>query len=386
MPKTLDEELKAGSEPGSRVFPRSPREAIEPEPAPQPPRRKREANPVIEVVNAGLSLVTFLVIVLGVVLYIGKLRIEAPGPLAQTKSVIIKRGDDAGAIAERLENMGVIADPLLFRAGVYFHKAESKLKAGEYLFNANASVSDVISTLVDGKAILHSVTIPEGRTSWEIVQALNAEPLLTGEITQVPPEGSLLPETYKFTRDTDRNDIVARMTAAHDQLVKRVWDRRADGLPLKSPEELVTLASIVEKETGRADERNRVAGVFINRLNKGIRLQSDPTIIYGITHGEGKLGRGLKRSEIDAQTPYNTYQINGLPPTPIANPGRASLEAVANPSRTSDIYFVADGTGGHVFSATLEEHNRNVARWRDIEKQRAAAGDEPSDAAEAASN
>lgn len=384
MSNTLDDELQNNTA-SNRMFPRSPREAIEPEPAPEPPKRRRDGHPVIAVINAGLSLVTFLVIALAVTFYIGKLRFEAEGPLAETKTVLIDRGDGVDGIATRLERDGVISDPLLFRAGVFIQKADRNLKAGEYLFQARASVADVIETLVDGKAILHSMTVPEGRTSWQIVEQLRQEPMLTGEIDEMPPEGSLLPETYKFTRDTSRSEMIARMRAAHDRLVTDVWERRVAALPLKTPQEMVTLASIVEKETGRADERNRVAGVFINRLDRGMRLQSDPTIIYGVTEGKGSLGRGIRKSELEAVTAYNTYQIDGLPPTPIANPGRASLEAVANPSRTKDLYFVADGTGGHAFAETLDDHNSNVRRWRQIERDRKAAA-ESGTSTEASSN
>ncbi len=383
MSNSLDEELQSGGDALQRTFPRSPREAIEPDPAPPPPKRRRNRNPIMAILNGVLSLMTFLAIGLGVAFYIGKLRFEAEGPLPETKTVIINRGEGVGEIAARLENAGVITDRLLFRVGVSIRKADTQLKAGEYLFQARASVSDVIDTLIDGKAILHSVTVPEGRTSWDVVEILRNEPLLTGEIAEVPTEGSLLPETYKFTRNTDRNELLARMRAAHDRLVQEVWNRRANDLPIETPDALVTLASIVEKETGRADERNRVAGVFINRLNRGMRLQSDPTIIYGITNGRGELGRGIRQSEIEARTPYNTYQIDGLPPTPIANPGRASLEAVANPSRTNDLYFVADGTGGHAFAETLEGHNSNVRRWREIEAERRAAAEEDAASEEA---
>jgi len=355
-----------------RIVPKSPKEAIEPEVAPPPPMRKREGHPFFAIINGALSFLVFCVIGLGATLYLGKLRYDSPGPLETARTVIIERGDGTATIAEKLERAGVVDEPIVFRLGVMLTKSERDLKAGEYLFEAGVSVGDVIATLVDGKSILHQVTMPEGLTSLQIVERLNEEPMLAGEIREIPKEGTLLPETYKFTRGTDRQEILNRMSAAHERLLAEVWERRVSELPIETPEEMVILASIVEKETGRADERNRVAGVFINRLNRGMRLQSDPTIIYGIVGGQGSLGRGIRRSEIDALTPYNTYQIDGLPPTPIANPGRASLEAVANPSRTDDLFFVADGTGGHAFAETYDEHNRNVARWREIEAERAA--------------
>jgi UPF0755 protein len=246
------------------------------------------------------------------------------------------------------------------------------MRAGEFLFKAGTSIDAAVDTLVQGKAILHSVTIPEGWTSEQVVARLNENEILTGEVGEMPREGTLLPDTYKFERGTSRQQIVNAMQAAQKRALNEIWARRAPDLPIKTPQELVILASIVEKETGRADERTRVAGVFINRLQKRMRLQSDPTIVYGLVGGKGTLGRGILRSEIERPTPYNTYAIEGLPPGPIANPGRASLEAVANPSRTRDLYFVADGTGGHAFAENLDQHNRNVTRWRQIERNRAA--------------
>jgi UPF0755 protein len=228
--------------------------------------------------------------------------------------------------------------------------------------------------LKSGKSILYSVSLPEGLTVKQMFRKLSDDQVLVGDLpTELPAEGSLMPDTYKFTRGTKRSEIVQQMAAAQKALVDQIWEKRDPDLPVSTVEELVTLASIVEKETGRADERPRVASVFINRLDKGMRLQSDPTIIYGIFGGDGKpADRPILKSDIDKQTPYNTYIIKGLPPTPIANPGRAALEAVANPSRTPELYFVADGTGGHVFAETLDEHNANVRRWRKVEAERAA--------------
>jgi UPF0755 protein len=213
------------------------------------------------------------------------------------------------------------------------------------------------------------MTIPEGLTSEQIVQRLLENDILSGNIREMPREGSLLPETYKFTRGMTREQIIQRMQQTQRRLLQEVWEHRSADLPLKTPEQLVTLASIVEKETGRPDERTRVASVFVNRLKQRMRLQSDPTIIYGLVGGKGTLGRPIMRSEIDQPTPYNTYVIDGLPPGPIANPGRASLEATANPARTKELFFVADGTGGHAFAETLDQHNRNVARLRAFERE-----------------
>ena len=278
----------------------------------------------------------------------------------------------------------MISDPWVFLGVSKLYGTENQFKAGEYLFRAHMSMSEVMETIIAGRSVQHSITIPEGLTSAQIVERLNQDPILVGSIATIPPEGALLPETYKFTRGTTRQQMLERMQRSQEQALEDIWARRNPGIPIDSPEDLVVLASIVEKETGRADERTRVAGVFINRLNKRMRLQSDPTILYGIYGGTAWLRpRTILRSDMQRSNPYNTYQIDGLPPGPIANPGRESLEAVANPSRTEDLYFVADGTGGHVFATTLDEHNRNVARWREIEQQRRDA--QPDDAAPAAS-
>jgi UPF0755 protein len=228
---------------------------------------------------------------------------------------------------------------------------------------------DVIGTIVEGKVVQHSVTIPEGLTSEQIVARLSDNDIFAGSVREVPREGTLLPETYKFPRGTTREQVVQRMQQAQKRALAEIWERRSPDVPLKSPDQLVTLASIVEKETGKPDERSRVAAVFVNRLRQKIKLQSDPTIIYGLVGGKGTLGRPIKRSEIAQPSPYNTYVIDGLPPGPISNPGRASLEAAANPARTRDLFFVADGTGGHAFTETYDQHQKNVAKLRAMEKQ-----------------
>jgi UPF0755 protein len=228
---------------------------------------------------------------------------------------------------------------------------------------------DVIGTIVEGKVVQHSVTIPEGLTSEQIVARLSDNDIFAGSVREVPREGTLLPETYKFPRGTTREQVVQRMQQAQKRALAEIWERRSPDVPLKSPDQLVTLASIVEKETGKPDERSRVAAVFVNRLRQKIKLQSDPTIIYGLVGGKGTLGRPIKRSEITQPSPYNTYMIDGLPPGPISNPGRASLEAAANPARTRDLFFVADGTGGHAFTETYDQHQKNVAKLRSMEKQ-----------------
>lgn len=360
----------------SRVDAKSPNEALKPTAPPPPPPevayRRQGGGGFIRRLS---SLLTFI-IVMGVLAFFGLMmaqsRIQAPGPLENAKVVLIPRNTGTAEIADILTREGVISSKLLFQSAVWFGKNRGALKAGEFQFKAGASIADAIDTLIQGKSILHTVSVPEGLTSDQIVARLMESDILTGEINETPREGSLLPDTYKFERNDTRQQILDRMQAAQKQALAQIWSRRSADVPLKSPQELVVLASIVEKETGRADERSRVASVFINRLNKGMRLQSDPTIVYGLVGGKGTLGRGIKRSEIDRATPYNTYVIEGLPPGPIANPGRAAMEAVANPSRTKDLFFVADGSGGHTFSETLDQHNRSVQRWRQIEKAKAA--------------
>ncbi|NEW89852.1 MULTISPECIES: endolytic transglycosylase MltG [Rhodopseudomonas] len=353
------------------ISPRSPRAALEPEQLPPPPKRSDHArNPLVIVGNA---IITFIVVVMigagGLYVY-GKNKLEAPGPLAQDKTVNIPQRAGLDDIAQILKREGVIEDGwLVFAGGVIALRARTELKPGEYLFQKNASLRDVIGTIVEGKVVQHAVTIPEGLTSEQIVERLSDNPIFTGSIREIPREGTLLPETYKFPRGTPREQVLNRLQQAQKRILGEIWERRNPDLPIKTPEQLITLASLVEKETGKSDERTRVAAVFVNRLQKKMRLQSDPTIIYGLVGGKGTLGRPIKRSEITQPSPYNTYVIDGLPPGPIANPGRASLEAAANPARTRDLYFVADGSGGHAFSDSYEQHQKNVAKLRALERQ-----------------
>jgi UPF0755 protein len=352
--------------------PRSPRAALEPERVPLPSRRSRRVrHPVVIVGNAFFTALVLLAIGIGAVLFIGKQRYDAPGPLAEDKVVNIPRGLGTRQISELLVQQGVIDQPWVFLGGVVALKARGDLKHGEYRFRQHASIGDVVDTMIEGKVVQHRLTVPEGLTSEQVVARLLDHESLSGEIKEIPREGTLLPETYSFTRGMTREQIINRMKQDHQRVVKEVWEHRSSNLPLKDPRELVTLASIVEKETGKPDERSRVAAVFVNRLRRKMRLQSDPTIIYGLVGGKGSLGRPLKKSEVEQPTPYNTYVIDGLPPGPIANPGRASLEAVANPARTKELYFVADGTGGHAFSETYEQHLKNVSKLRGIERVKA---------------
>ncbi|MEA2994524.1 MAG: hypothetical protein QOG74_73 [Alphaproteobacteria bacterium] len=353
-----------------RISPRSPRAALEPERVPQPPRRSASArHPLVIVGNAIFTILIVLAIVVGTAVVLGKQRFDTRGPLAEDKVVNIPRGLGIRDIADLLVREGVIDQPWTFVGGVIVLKARDELKFGEYQFPKQASLHDVISTIVEGKVVLHQISVPEGLTSEQIVQRLLDMDILNGNIREVPREGSLLPESYKFTRGTPREQVIQRMQQGQRRVLQEIWDHRMADLPLKSPEQLVTLASIIEKETSRPEERTRVAAVFVNRLKQKIKLQSDPTIIYGLVGGKGTLGRPIMESEIRQPTPYNTYVIEGLPPGPIANPGRASLEAAANPARTKEIFFVADGTGGHAFAENYDQHQKNVERLRAIERQ-----------------
>jgi UPF0755 protein len=350
-----------------------------------PARRSKTArHPFVIVGNAIITLFVLAAIGVGVGLVFGKQRFDAPGPLATDRIVNIPHGSGIRDIADVLTREGVIDQSWVFVGGVLVLKAREDLKAGEYQFKAHASVHDVVATIVDGRVVMHQFSVPEGLTSEQIVARLLDEDVLTGNIKEIPREGSLLPDTYNFARGLTREQLIQHMQQAQQRLIKEVWDHRAPDLPIKTPDQLVVLASIVEKETGKPDERTRVAAVFVNRLKQKMRLQSDPTIIYGLVGGKGTLGRPIMRSEIDQPTPYNTYQIDGLPPGPIANPGRASLEAAANPARTRELYFVADGSGGHAFAETYEQHQKNVARLRQMEsdqKDPPAANAQPAAAA-----
>jgi UPF0755 protein len=353
------------------ISPRSPRAALEPEQVPPPPKRSERArNPFVVVGNAIITVVLVLMIGAGSAYFYGRQKIEAPGPLQEDKIVNIPSRAGMTDIADILQREGVIDNNRwAFIGSVFALKARSELKPGEYSFQKNASLRDVIGTMVEGKVVQHAVTIPEGLTSEQIMARLLENEIFSGSVREIPREGALLPETYKFPRGTTREQVITRMQQAQKRALAEIWERRSPDIPIKTPEQLVTLASIIEKETGKADERSRVAAVFVNRLRQKIKLQSDPTIIYGLVGGKGTLGRPIKRSEIQQPSPYNTYVVDGLPPGPIANPGRASLEAAANPARTRDLFFVADGTGGHAFTETYDQHQKNVAKLRALEKQ-----------------
>ena len=291
-----------------------------------------------------------------------------PGPHGDTTRVLLQSGVSSRTIAGNLAEAGVLRSGFLFHLYVRLSGESVNLKAGEYDIPAAANMPAVLRIVTKGDIVLHPITIAEGLTSMQIVKLLQDETVLAGDV-KLPKEGSLLPETYKVERGMTRAALIAKMQAAQKTALDELWPQRQKNLPFKTKREALILASIVERETGVASERPLVAAVFVNRLRKGMRLQSDPTIIYGLVGGQGKLGRPIRRSEIRRKTPYNTYRINGLPPTPIANPGRASIAAVLNPADSKALYFVADGSGGHAFAETLDAHNKNVRRWRQIEKQ-----------------
>ncbi|MGJ8529909.1 endolytic transglycosylase MltG [Maritalea sp.] len=344
-------------------------------------KKRKKQNGVVQTLNAFLTLIVIGLVAAVALVYYGVTEFNKPGQISTETVFVVPEGAGLNVVAKKLEDERVINNMYVFRFGAVASDADAGLKRGEYLLPANASMKQILDTLIEGRPIQYTVTVPEGFTSWQTVERLRSAQNLTGELDEVPAEGSLLPNTYSFERGSSRADVIVQMKEAHDKVVADIWATRVEGLPIKTVEEFVILASIVEKETGVASERPEVAAVFVNRLNKGMRLQSDPTIIYGITKGEGPLGRGLKRSEIDTKTDYNTYQIDGLPAGPISNPGVESLKAVANPAQTDALYFVADGTGGHAFAPTYEQHQKNVAAWRKIEKERQQAADAEAEAA-----
>jgi UPF0755 protein len=356
------------------IVPKTAAEALRPEAGTPPPKRSRASrSQVVVFMNFVISAVMLMILAAGVSLYFGKQAFNEPGPSVAGDTFLVKPSTGVQDIADQLERRGLISDARIFRIGVRVYGNDSALKAGEYEVKPRASMRDIMELLKSGKSVMYSLTIPEGLTVEQALQRVSEQDALTGDMpAAMPVEGSLATDTLRFTRGATRQQMIDKLLADQKKLVDEVWQRRTSDLPLANVEDFVTLASIVEKETGRGDERSRVAAVFLNRLAKGMRLQSDPTIIYGLFGGKGKpADRPIYQSDIQKQTPYNTYLINGLPPTPIANPGRAALEAVANPSKTDDLYFVADGTGGHVFATTLAEHNENVARYRALQKKQA---------------
>jgi UPF0755 protein len=335
---------------------------------PREPKKKRPRRPGLASLSGVLSFVLVGVFV-GLAAFVGVLVAERKaGPLTEDKTVLLTREDDDGPIADQLEKAGVIENATLFYLMTVLDGQRSALKRGEYAFKAGLSMREVEDMLAHRRVVRHKLSVPEGLTSDQIVQRLRDDELLAGDIKETPREGSLFPDTYVFERGESRQALLDHMGAEQKRIVAEIWQKKSPDLPIKSAGELVTLASIVEKETGKSDERSKVAGVFVNRLQKHMKLQSDPTIVYGLVFGKGTLGHSITKAELQEATPYNTYYIDGLPPGPICNPGRAAMEAVANPARTKDLFFVADGTGGHAFAETIDQHQKNVAHWRQIEK------------------
>lgn len=379
------------------------------------------------IASNALTFLLLAMFLLGGVILWGKGQYEGEGPLADAICVEVPRGTNFDRVSRSLVEQGAVTSGPILRIGANYAEKTDQLKAGSYLVEPRASMEQIVDVVTRGGASTcgtevvyrvgvnrvsvqvreldpatrkfveraefeqtvedipeiytevkakpdtrFRVAVAEGVTSWQVTEALRSMDVLEGEVPDVPAEGSLAPDSYEVRPGDDRAAILARMEAAQEVLVAAAWEGRDEGLPVSTPEELLILASIIEKETGVPEERRQVASVFVNRLNQGMRLQTDPTVIYGITKGEGVLGRGLRQSELRGATPWNTYVIEGLPPTPIANPGRASLEAAARPDSTDFVFFVADGSGGHAFAKTLEEHNRNVAKWREIEAQQPA--------------
>jgi UPF0755 protein len=332
---------------------------------------RKDQGPLRMASRVLLSLFVFAILAGGLVVW----TYRGPGPAARhgpATTVILPRGSSVAEIARDLKAAGVIGSREVFLLAAKLGGAGRSLKAGEYEFRSGQSMAQVLSDIEQGKVVKHFVAVPEGWTSDMATDAVRAEPVLTGTV-EAPPEGAILPDSYQVERGEDRTEVVQKMRAARDKLLAELWTARAPDLPLQTPKQAVILASLVEKETGIPAERPRIAAVFENRLRAGMKLESDPTIIYGITKGR-PLGRGINMKELVTETPYNTYRIAGLPPSPIANPGRAALAAVLNPPKSDELFFVADGTGGHVFASTFAQHQANVAKWRAIEHQRAAAG------------
>jgi UPF0755 protein len=317
-----------------------------------------------------LFFVALFATLMGGALFLGHTLLNAPGPLDKTKNVVIPRGAGPVTMAKVLQEEGVIAHARLFRIALMIDPAPKPIKAGEYEIPAHTTMRALVDLLQSGKVVQRRLTVPEGVTTAEVIELVRKTEALTGEITLDLKEGDLLPETYFYSRDDTRDGLLLRMKEAMEKTLDEAWRKRAPGLPLANRREALVLASIIEKETGVQAERAKVAAVFINRLRRRMKLESDPTTIYGLTAGKAPLNRELTRADLQSNSPYNTYFVNGLPPGPICNPGRASIVAATNPARDRSLYFVADGQGGHAFAMTLLEHNRNVARWREIQRER----------------
>ncbi len=317
-----------------------------------------------------LFFIALFVTVMGGALFLGHTMLTAPGPLEATKNIVIPRGAGPVTMSKVLREEGVIAHDRLFRLALMIDPAPKPIKAGEYEIPPHISMQALVDLLQSGKLVQRRLTVPEGMTTAEVVDLVRKTEALSGEVTLDLKEGDLLPETYFYSRDDTRDGLLSRMKEAMDKTLDEAWRKRAAGLPLTTRREALVLASIIEKETAVPAERARVAAVYINRLRRRMKLESDPTVIYGVTGGKGPFNRELTRADLQSTSPYNTYMVVGLPPGPICNPGRASIVAATNPARDRSLYFVADGQGGHVFAVNVLEHNRNVERWRQIQRDR----------------
>lgn len=384
---------------GDRNLPRSPAERIEPRRGPVRPRDLRERQPPrklgprMRAFNSFLTVLLVLLTVLALTVMAFEREVDQPGPLKAARTVVVPDREGAQDIGRRLESEGVISNAHVFVAHYLVRSAMVSstpgqrflLKSGEYVFEPGVSIREVTDAIGKGRSVAVNITIPEGLTSHAIVERLKADQNLSGDVTRVPPEGSLMPDTYRVPKGMTRQAVLDMMRVEQQRFMERVWAQRQQGLPLRTPEEALILASIVEKETGRRDERERVAAVFVNRLRKSMRLQSDPTILYGLALGQVQWGKPITRGDINSRTPHNTYVIAALPPTPICNPGRASITATLKPAATNDLYFVADGQGGHIYSENIKDHNAAVANWRKVEKEiRARQAERQAQAAAAA--
>ena len=297
--------------------------------------------------------------------------LHTPSSQSEERVVLLEPGSSVAQIARQLADAGVVGDPLLFRIGARLSGRDRALKAGELVFPPGLTPMQVLDVLEEGKSVQYRIVVPEGLTSFEVMEIVRNDETLVGDMpAEIPAEGALLPETYFFNRGETRESAINRMKEAMTEAMDKAWANRAADLPVSIPQEALILASIIEKETSVPEEYGQVSSVFVNRLRKGMMLQTDPTVIYALTNGKGPLGRALLRKDLDVDSPYNTYRVTGLPPGPIANPGRRAIEAAVNPADTPYFYFVADGSGGHAFARTLDEHNRNVANWRKLNSEK----------------
>ena len=344
----------------------------EPMRVPDPIISKVRKSAFSRVLRSLLILALVTGVLAGGVVVFAYMQFTAKGPLLDSTIFQVNQGLKRSQIGAQLQDAGIVSSASVFTAAAYVRGVfGGHLKAGEYEFPEGASIDKVLSIITSGRAVTYKITVPEGWTTQMAVARVTENEVLTGEVSAVPVEGAIMPETYVFRRGLTRQKLLDDMQAAQNKLLDEAWKARAVNTVLKTKEDAVILASIVEKETAIPEERPLIASVFLNRLKQGVRLQSDPTIIYGLVGGKGKLDRALTKDDLASDTAYNTYKIDGLPPGPISNPGRASLEAVLNPPDTGYLYFVADGSGGHAFAKTLEEHNTNVAKWRVIEDAQA---------------